>query len=59
MNDLNKMTVIININMMRNKCGLNSLNIDHLLSKNYDYLHELQNGMIEHYNQALKNTPKQ
>lgn len=57
MNDANKMQVIININAMRLKIGLPALNVDHQLKMDYDYLHEYQNGLIEHYNQALKNGP--
>jgi len=56
--DTHKMTVIININMMRNKIGLKSLDIDNLFSHSYEFLHDMQNSLIKHYNEALKNTPK-
>ena len=53
--DAEKMGVIININNMRNKCGLPSLDVDEQLKKDYDSLHEYQNSLVEHYNQAVKN----
>lgn len=51
-----KITVIGNINIIRSKIGLNECDFNYLNKKSYDELHELQNSLIEHYNEAVNNT---
>lgn len=53
--NVNKMTVIININTMRNMIGLPASDVNFLLKKTYDELHEEQNSLIKHYNEAVRN----
>lgn len=50
-----KMGVISNINAMRIMIGLPELDFYTQLKRNYDDLHNDQNSLIEHYNQALNN----
>jgi len=50
-----KITVICNINLMRNKIGLTQSDFNYLNKKSYDELHELQNSLIVHYNEAVNN----
>ena len=50
-----KMTLIANINAMRIMIGLGELSFEHQIKRDYDALHDNQNSLIEHYNQALNN----
>lgn len=50
-----QMTCIINIQMMQQKIGVQGHSFEYLADKSYDWLHDHQNGLIEHYNQAVKN----
>ena len=50
-----KMGVIANINAMRIMIGLPELSFEHQIKRDYDAIHEEQNSLIEHYNQALNN----
>ena len=52
--DLKKITVISNIRKMQNKIGTTISSAELLLKKSYDDLHEEQNSLIKHYNQAIK-----
>ena len=56
MNDVNKMTCIINIQSMQAKIGVNTSSTNWLIKKSYDELHKEQNSLIEHYNQAINNS---
>ena len=53
--DLIKFDVISNIQNMRKIIGLKESSFEFLLKKSYDELHEEQNSLIEHYNQAIRN----
>ena len=54
--DIHKMDCITNITMMQDKIGTQRSNVEWLLkNKTFDELFEMQNGLIEHYNQAIKN----
>lgn len=53
-----KQQLIVNINMMRNKIGLNSSDFNYLWKQTPETLREQQNSLIEHYNQAVKNANK-
>lgn len=55
---IEKQTLIVNINMMRNKIGLNSSDFNYLWKQTPEKLREQQNSLIEHYNQAVKNANK-
>jgi hypothetical protein len=52
---IHKHTPIINIQHMQRLIGVSVSSFDWLYKKSYDELHELQNSLIERYNQALKN----
>ena len=53
--ELNKSTVIGNIQIMQGKIGINIYSYETLIKESYDELHERQNGLIAHYNEAVKN----
>lgn len=50
-----QMTCIINIQMMQCKIGLQGHSFEYLARQSYDWLHNHQNSLIEHYNQAVRN----
>lgn len=56
--DVHKMQVISNILGMQAVIGMQQGNINSLLKKSYDDLHEMQNGLVEKYNEAIKSRTK-
>ena len=50
-----KQSLIVNINMMREAIGIERSNVEWLLSKPVEYLREEQDSSIKHYNQAIAN----
>ncbi|MDB4590942.1 hypothetical protein OAH77_04495 [Flavobacteriaceae bacterium] len=52
--DAHKMDVIININNMREKLNQSPLDVESTLKYGYNYLHDLQNTMIDDYNKIVK-----
>jgi hypothetical protein len=50
-----KQQLIININTMREKIGVNKAAFEYLWSKSVEYLRNEQETTIKHYNEALKN----
>ena len=55
MENHHKFTVINNIQEMQRKIGVVVSTFEWLYKKSYDELHEEQNSLIEHYNQAINN----
>ena len=53
-----KNTVISNIQTMRNLIGVNPLSFESLNGYRLEELQEMQNSIIQHYNEPLRNTPK-
>lgn len=53
--EIYKTPVISNIQNMQKAIGVTVSKFEWLNSKTYDELHEEQNRLIEHYNQAVKN----
>ena len=53
--EIYKMPVISNIQNMQKAIGVAVSPFEWLNRKTYDELHEEQNNLIEHYNQAVKN----
>ena len=51
--DIKKSTVISNIQAMQKTIGATVSTFEWLNAKTYDDLHEEQNSLIEHYNQAV------
>lgn len=50
-----KAPVISNINNMERAIGVKETSFEYLNSLTYDQLHEKQNGLIKHYNEAVNN----
>ena len=53
--EIYKMPVISNIQNIQKAIGITVSSFEWLNLKTYDELHEEQNSLIEHYNQAVKN----
>jgi hypothetical protein len=53
--EIYKMPVICNIQTMQRAIGVTISSFDWLNKKSYNQLHEEQNSLIEHYNQAVNN----
>jgi len=53
-----QMDVICNLQMMYQKIGIKGHSFEYLSKKSFDELFEMQNEMIVHYNQAIKNQSK-
>jgi len=56
--EIYKSPVISNIQNMQKAIGVTVSSFDFLNKKSYDQLHEEQNSLIKHYNQAVKNQSK-
>ena len=54
--EIYKSPVISNIQNMQIAIGVSVSSFEYLNSKTYDELHEQQNSLIAHYNEAVKNT---
>ena len=54
--EIYKMPVISNIRTMQRFIGVKISSTGWLNKKSYDELHKEQNSLIEHYNQAVKNS---
>ena len=53
--EIYKSPVISNIQNMQKAIGINVSSFEYLNKKSYDDLHEQQNSLIVHYNEAVKN----
>ncbi|QDP47350.1 MAG: hypothetical protein Unbinned4388contig1000_69 [Prokaryotic dsDNA virus sp.] len=53
--DIHKHAPISNIQNMQRAIGVTVSSFDTLYAMEYDNLHEMQNGLIEHYNNAVNN----
>jgi hypothetical protein len=53
--EIYKSPVISNIQNMQKAIGINVSSFEYLNKKSYDDLHEQQNSLIAHYNEAVKN----
>lgn len=56
--ELLKSGVILNIQNMQKIIGVRILSFESLSSKSYNDLHDEQNSLINHYNQAIQNAVK-
>ena len=56
--EIYKMPVVSNIQSMQKAIGVTISSTEWLNKKTYDELHEEQNSLIEHYNDAVKNKSK-
>ena len=53
--DIQKMDVICNIHKMQKIIGISIDSFEYLMEKTYNELFDIQNSLISHYNEAIKN----
>lgn len=53
--DIQKMDIICNIHQMQKIIGISIDSFEYLMEKTYNELFDIQNSLISHYNEAIKN----